>query len=108
MRINYPAIATVLTAFVLAAVLIRIAQVLIHRFVISLDIESPDNREAVRGRAKQLIRAVMLLVYGVAALASISFALDRFGVAEPQLNGRQVVRWFMTHGINVLIVIVGS
>jgi len=108
MRINYPAIATVLTAFVLAAVLIRIAQVLIHRFVVSLDIESPDNREAVRGRAKQLIRALMLLVYGVAALASISFALDRFGVSESQLNGREAVRWFMTHGINVLIVIVGS
>jgi small conductance mechanosensitive channel len=108
MQINYTAIGAVLTAFVLAAALVKTAQIVIHRFIGTLEIESPDNREAVQSRARQLIRALTLLAYGVAVLASVSLALDRLGVSESQWNGRQIIRWFLTHGINVLIVIVGS
>jgi hypothetical protein len=108
MRINYTAIGTVVIAFILAAGLVKIAQVLIHRFVGSLEIESNANREAVHGRAKQLIRALTLLLYGIAVLASVSLAFERFGVSEPDWTPRQVLHWFLTHGINVLIVLVGA
>lgn len=108
MQINYTAIGTILFAFVLATALVKIAQVLIHRFVGSLEIDNHGNREAVQGRAKQLIRALTFLAYGVAVLASVSFAFERFGVSEPDWTPRQVLRWFLTHGINVLIVLVGS
>jgi moderate conductance mechanosensitive channel len=108
MPVNYTVIGSVLLAFVLAAALVKIAQVLIHRFLGSLDIVGHDSREAVHGRAQQLIRALTLFVYGVVVLGSVSLALERFGLAEPDWNGRQVVRWFLTHGINLLIILVGS
>ncbi|HEX7140492.1 MAG TPA: mechanosensitive ion channel family protein [Vicinamibacterales bacterium] len=108
MQINYAAVATVLIAFILAAALVKIAQILIHRFIHSLDIETHGNREALQRRAKQLIRALTLLAYGIAVLASVSLAFERFGVSEPDWTPRQVVHWFLTHGINVLIVLVGS
>lgn len=108
MQINYTAIGSVLIAFVLAAGLVKIARVLIHRFIGSLEIESNANREAVHNRAKQLIRAVTLLLYGLAVLASVSLAFERFGVSEPDWTPQQVVHWFLTHGINILVVLVGS
>jgi small-conductance mechanosensitive channel len=108
MPINYRAIFSVLAAFALAAILVRLARILINRFLRRLDIVGHDNREAVHGRARQLTRALTLFAYGVATLASVSLALERFGVSEPSWNLRQVVRWFLTHGVNVLIVIVGS
>ncbi|HEY7287260.1 MAG TPA: mechanosensitive ion channel domain-containing protein [Vicinamibacterales bacterium] len=108
MSVNYTAIATVLIAFILAAALVKIAQVFIHRFVRSLDIDNHANREVIHRRAKQLIRALTLFTYGIAVLASISFALERFGLSEPDWTPRQVLHWFMTHGINILIVLVAS
>ena len=72
----------------LAAVVARVAQRVIHRLLAALDIVGAENREAVHARARQLMRALTLLAYGVAALASISLALARFGVNEPQWNPR--------------------
>jgi small conductance mechanosensitive channel len=108
MQVNYTAIGTVLAAFVMAAAFVKTAQILVHRFLGRLDIVGRENREAVHGRARQLIRALTLFVYGIAVLGSVSFALDRLGLAEPAWNLRQVVRWFLTHGINVVIILVGS
>ena len=76
--------AAVVAVFLLAAVLVRVAHALIHRLLDRLDIVSAENRAAVHARGEQLIRALTLLAYGVAALASISFALERFGVGEPR------------------------
>ena len=108
MQVNYTTIGTVLLAFVLATALVRTAQFLINRFLRGLDIVGNDNREAVHGRARQLIRALTLFAYGIAILASVSLALQRFGLDEPEWTPRQVVHWFLTHGVNVLLILVGS
>jgi small conductance mechanosensitive channel len=108
MAVRYSVVAAVLLAFVAAAVLVRIAHGVIHRVLDALDIVGAENRAAVHARAKQLIRALTLLAYGIAALASISLALDRFGISEPQWNPRQLVHWALTHGINVLVILTGA
>jgi small-conductance mechanosensitive channel len=62
----------------------------------------------VHARAQQLIRALTLLAYGLAALVSVSLALERFGIGEPQWNPSAVARWALVHGINVVVIITGA
>src|SRR4051794_34904852 len=107
-HIRYTMIGAVVVAFVVAAVAARIAHAVIHHILDALDIVGPENREAVHARAQQLIRALTMLAYGVAALASISLALERFGINEPRWNPRLLGHWGLTHGVNLLIIIVGA
>jgi small conductance mechanosensitive channel len=108
MPIRYTTIAAALLAFAIAALLVRLAHRVIHGALDALDIVGSDNREAVHARAKQLIRALTLLAYGVAALATVSLALERFGVSEPQWNPRQLLHWMLTHGINLVVIVIGA
>ena len=66
-RVRYTTIAVVVLAFVIAAVVVRIAHAVVHRLLGALEIVGSENRAAVHARAKQLIRALTLLAYGVAA-----------------------------------------
>jgi small conductance mechanosensitive channel len=104
----YATIAAVIVGFIAAAVAVRVAHTLIHRFLGALDIVGPENRAAVHARAKQLIRALTILAYAVAAIASISFALSRFGVSDPRWDLLVVARWSVTHGVNLVLIIVGA
>jgi len=106
--IRYATVGAVVLAFILAAVVARASHAVIHRILRALDIVGAENREAVHARARQLTRALTLLVYGVAALASISLALERFGVNEPRWNPRQLGHWVLTHGVNLVIIFVGA
>jgi small-conductance mechanosensitive channel len=106
--IRYTTVGAVVLAFVLAAVVARVAHAVIHRVLDALDIVGAENREAVHARARQLTRALTMLAYGVAALASVSLALERFGVNEPTWNPRQLGHWAITHGVNLVIIFVGA
>ena len=106
--IRYTTIGAVLLAFVLAAVVARIARGVIHRALGALDVAGAEHRSAMQARARQLTRALTILAYGVAALASISLALERFGVNEPQWNPRLLGHWALTHGVNIVIIFVGA
>jgi small conductance mechanosensitive channel len=106
--VHYVTIGTVALAFVLAALVVRVARALVLRLLGTLDTVSAENRAAVDLRARQLIRATTLLAYAVAAAASISFALARFDVAEPRWNLQAVSRWSLGHGVNIVIILVGS
>jgi moderate conductance mechanosensitive channel len=108
MSFRYTTIGAVVVAFLVAAVLLRLARFVIHRALGSLDIVGHENREAVHARARQLMHALTWLAYSIAALASISLALDRLGIAEPQWNPRQMLHWTFTHGINMLVIAVGA
>jgi moderate conductance mechanosensitive channel len=108
MHVSYTTIGAVLLAFVAAAILVRVAHAVVHRLLDALEIVGAENRAAVYARARQLIRATTLLVYGIAAVASISLALERFGLSEPQWNPRQILHWAFTHGINVLVILTGA
>ena len=106
--IGYATVGAVVLAFILAAVVARVAHAVINRLFGALDIVGAENRQAVRARARQLTRALTMLAYGVAALASISLALERFGVNEPQWNPRLLGHWALTHGVNLVIVAGGA
>lgn len=104
----YATIAAVVVGFIAAALVVRVAHTLIHRSLGALDIVSQENQAAVHARAKQLIRALTVLAYGVAGIASVSFALSRFGVSDPRWDVRVMARWSVTHGINLVLIIVGA
>ena len=106
--IRYTTVAAIIVAFVLAALVVRIAHALVHRLLGALDIAGSENRAAVHARARQLIRALTLLAYGVAAVASVTFALSRFGVADARWDPRGLTRWFFVHGVNAGIIVVGA
>jgi small conductance mechanosensitive channel len=106
--IRYTTLGAVVLAFILAAVAARVARSVIHRLLKALDIGAAENRELVHARARQLTRALTMLAYGVAALASVSLALERFGVNEPQWNPRLLGHWALTHGVNIVIIFVAA
>jgi len=105
---SYLTVGGIVLAFALAAIASRIAHSLIHRTLGAMDIVSAENRAALHARAVLLVRALTYLVYGVAAIASVSLALSRFGVSQPSFDPRLLASWFLTHGINILIIIVGA
>jgi small conductance mechanosensitive channel len=106
--LRYPTIAAIVIVFVAAAVTVRLLHAIVHRALNALDIVNAENRAAVHARAKQLIRALTALAYGVAALAVISLALNRFGVNEPNWDPRLLARWVLTHGVNLVIIGAGA
>jgi small conductance mechanosensitive channel len=108
MRSGYVAAAAVVLVFILASVAVRVAHALVHRLLGTLEIVGAANREAVHARARQLIRALTLLVYAVAAVAGISVALSRLGISEPRWDPQAFSRWALGHGVNIVIIVVGG
>jgi small-conductance mechanosensitive channel len=106
--VHYTTAGIILLAFALAAVLVYLADLVIHRLLGRLDIVGVENQAAIRARARKLVRALMLMAYGVAAAASISFGLSRFGIAEPRWNFETFGRWFMRHGVNIIVIAIGA
>jgi small-conductance mechanosensitive channel len=106
--LRYPTIAAILIVVVAAVVFVRLLHAIIHRALDALDIVGAENRAAVHARAKQLIRALTVLAYGVAALAVISLALNRFGVNEPRWDPRLFGHWLLTRGVNLVIIGAGA
>jgi small conductance mechanosensitive channel len=105
---NLNTLAAVFLAFLMAFAVIRVARLFIHRLVGWLDIVSADNRTAVHAREKQLTGALTLLVYGTAALVSVSLVLSRVGVAEPGWDLRTFGQWLTTHGVNIVVIVAGA
>jgi moderate conductance mechanosensitive channel len=106
--VPYVNIGAAVLAFVVAALVVRVAHMAVHRVLGALDIVGAENRAAVHERAQQLIRALTFLAYGVAALAVISLGLNRFGVYEPKWDPRYLGHWLLTHGVNLVIIGVGA
>lgn len=98
----------ILVAFAAAAALVGLGRAIVRRRLDAMEVVSPENRAAVDARAKGLTRALTLLAYAVAALASTSFALARVGIAEPRFEPRLLSRWMLDHGINVAVIVIGA
>jgi moderate conductance mechanosensitive channel len=105
---GYITIGSVVIAFGLAALAVRLAHTAMRRILDAMDVVSAEYRAAVHVRAEKLIRALTLLAYGVAAAASVSLALSRFGVSGPRWDLELFGRWFLTHGVNVVVIVVGA
>jgi small-conductance mechanosensitive channel len=95
-------------AFAVAALAVQIAHSVVRRLIESMHTVSIENRDAVRDRARKLLRALQLFAYGIAALASVSLALTRFGINESRWDPRVLAQWAVTHGINIVIVVLGA
>src|SRR5262252_7149281 len=108
MTVYYPRVIAAVAAFVAAYVIVRLAGLLVHRLLKTLEIVEAENHDAVHARARQMMRALTLLAYSIAALASISLALERFGVNEPAWSPRLLVHWLLVHGVNIAIILVGA
>jgi small conductance mechanosensitive channel len=59
-------------------------------------------------RARKMVRLLSFVAALMAALALGSIALDRFGLSEPRLHARDAVEWMLSHGVNIVIIIVGA
>jgi small-conductance mechanosensitive channel len=105
---SYLLVGGIVLVFILAAFAVRIAHAGVHRLLDALEIVGPEDRAGLDARARQLVRAMTLLAYGVAAIASISLALSRFGIGEPRWDPRLLVRWALAHGVNIIIILVGG
>jgi small conductance mechanosensitive channel len=108
MSVQLTIVAAALVALLAAALVVRIGRSAILRLLSRLDIVDADNREAVHARAKQLTSALTFLAFGVATVVTISFALSRLGVGNPEWEPRAVGRWLTTHGINVIVIVAGA
>ena len=98
----------IVAAFAAAAIVVAVAHAIVHRALDAMDVVSAESRKALHDRATRLIRSLRLLAFGVVALGSVSFALARFGVTEPTFSPRLIVRWALTHGVNLVIIVVGA
>ena len=105
---TYATIVAILVAFVIATIAIRILSAIIHRLLGRMSMVDSANQAAVHARARQLVRALTFLAYGIAALASVSLALSRFGINDAGWDPRAIGRWFATHGINAVLIVAGS
>src|SRR5262249_9039404 len=105
---DYQRLLAAVAAFVVAYVLVRVARSLVHRLLKTLEVVGAENRDAAHERARQMLRALTVLAYSIAALAAVSLALERFGVNEPAWNPRQLVHWLLGHGVNIAIILVGA
>jgi small-conductance mechanosensitive channel len=106
-HVDYPTVGAVVLAFAAAAILATLANVIIRRMLGALEFGA-ENRAMVEARGRQLTRTLTAVAYGVAALASISLALERFGIQEPSWNPRRLGRWAETHGVHFVLTIVGA
>jgi small-conductance mechanosensitive channel len=105
--LHYRAGAEVLVAFLCAAALVWVAGRLVYRVVGRLDIDA-ENKAAIQERAKRVVRALTLLAYAVAAVASVSLALRTFGIYGPWWSPEIAFGWLLLHGVNILVIVVGS
>jgi small conductance mechanosensitive channel len=105
---GYLTLGEVVLAFVLAAIAVRVVRRILQRTLGSMEIVSQDNRTAVQRRAALLMRAMTYLFYGVATVASVSLALAQFGISEERFNPRLIATWILTHGVNIIIIIIGA
>jgi small conductance mechanosensitive channel len=101
-------ILAVMVAFAAAAIIVRLARISIARFVGRLDHLSVESRAAIQKRAATLGRAFALFAYGIAAVVSVSLGVQRLGLAEPRWDPEAVSRWFLTHGVNLVVIVVGA
>jgi moderate conductance mechanosensitive channel len=106
--LRYPTLAAVVAAFLIAGLVVRIAHAIVHRLLDALEIVGTENRAAVHARAKQLVRALTVLLFGLAAVASVSLALSRFGFEESHWSLRGIGRWAITHGVNIIVIATGA
>ena len=94
--------------FVLAALVVWIGRRSMNRFLDRLDVLAPEVRDELQARGRQIVAALAIGAFGIAAIATFSLVLPRLGLDVPDWTPRQIVSWLLTHGLNALIIIAGA
>lgn len=102
------ALVAIVTVFAVAIVFVRVVHAVLHRALEGMEQADAESRKVLHERVIGLIRTLRLLAFSIAALASISFALASLGIAQPGWNLRSSLDWMLTHGLNLVVVIVGA
>ena len=102
------ALVAIVTVFAVAIAFVRAVHVVLHRALERMEHVDAESRKVLHDRVVGLIRTLRLLAFSVAALASVSFALASLGIAQPGWNLRSSLDWALTHGVNLIVVIVGA
>lgn len=98
----------ILAAFGIAAIVVAAGHALVRRALDTMDVATPENRKALHDRATRLVGAIRLLAFGVAAIGSVSFGLERFGFTERSWDPKATGTWLLTHGVNLIVIVVGA
>jgi small-conductance mechanosensitive channel len=108
MPTTYITLTVIVVLFVAAIIVVRTMRGLVHRMVGGLEGISAERHAEVRLRTRRLVNALGLLVYTLAAAASVSIGLSEFGLGSGTWNLQTLGRWFMTHGVNVVAIVLGA
>jgi small-conductance mechanosensitive channel len=97
--------AAVAGAFALAALVVWAGARLLRGALLPVDIISAEDRAAVQARARQLLRAVTFIAFGLAGLASLALAVSLVGAEIPDWTPRAILAWVMSHGVHTAIIL---
>lgn len=95
-------------AFGAAAVLVLFANSVLNRVLDRLEHVDAADRQVLRERTTRLVGRVRLMAFVLAALASVSFGLARFGITGVAWDVTTAGRWLMTVGVNVVVTLLGA
>jgi small conductance mechanosensitive channel len=77
----------------------------INRSLARVDLVGPESRAALQARARQLVTALAVVSFAVAAVATLSLILSGLRVDVPQWTPRQIIGWTLSHGLRALIIL---
>ncbi len=107
--------AAVVGLFVLATVVAWGGRRLLHRSLAAADVIDPDIRAVVQARARQLLRGVKLLAFGIAGVVSLGLALPmvlpqklKNSLTNWEWEPRNILRWLLGPGLHIAIVVVAA
>jgi small-conductance mechanosensitive channel len=100
--------AAVVATFVLAALIVWAGTRALGYALRPADVITAENRAALQARARRLVAAVRFVAFGVAGLASVALAASTLGYDVPEWTPRQVLRWVMSHGIHLVIIVAAA
>jgi len=92
---------------IVALVAVRLLQRVLRRGLDKLDI-SDASRAVLRTRAEHFTRALTYLLMGLVGIAALSLVVERLNLDEPRWRVRDVVHSLMTHGVYIVLVVIGS
>lgn len=99
---------TVVAVFVVAWAAVWAGRRLLHRSLAALDIVSEENRTVVHARAREVLRGIQLVAYGIAAIVGISVAVSRLGASVPAWRPRDIVEWVLSHGVHIAAIVIAA
>lgn len=95
-----------LAAFLLAGLAVGLGRRFINRAFARLDVRADEGRALLQARARQLVTALAVVAFGIAAVATLALVLSLLRVDIPDWTPRQVLGWTLSHGLRALIVLV--